>query len=90
MKTEFNLLSTDTKQGGVIHMAFTLRTDKQTEKNISNLSVEWESDNKSNVVRKSLEIAKNLVENKEIFTAEQLKKLYGEDKYEVKVVEKES
>lgn len=71
-------------------MSFTLRTDKETEKHMSNLQIEWSLSNKSDVVRRSLEIVDNLVENKEMFTAEQLEKLYGEDKYEVKLVEKES
>lgn len=70
-------------------MTYTIRTDKATEKHMSNLQIEWELNNKSDVVRKSLEIADNLVENRDIFTAEQLRKLHGEDKYEVKVMKKE-
>lgn len=76
-------------RGLYYNMAFTLRTEKETEKHLSNLRIEWGLNNKSDVVRRSLEIANNLVENKEDFTAEQLEKLYGEDKYEVKLVEKE-
>lgn len=55
---------------------------------MSNLRIEWDKNNKSDVVKKSLEIANNLVENRDMFTVEQLRKLHGEDKYEVKVVEK--